>query len=392
MDPLRYPFPFPDRPGIALDPAYLERYRREPMVPVLLRGEHPAWIVTRHADVRTVLTDPRFSREAWAGGTLFARDRQSLALAASDPPVHTRRRRAVLSAFTHHQAELDRPWITRLAEELLDGLVKAGPPAELVEAYTAPLAFRVICRIVGVPETDIALFRPWATVLMSAGRFGPEEVASAGQRMQTYVGDLVRGWTGGTDNLLTALLNAPEPLSEKEIVHMVVGLILAGGDTTANHAAMCALHLLRDNDLANRLRERPDEIPAAVEELLRWVWFLPTGGQPHVVLEDVELSGVALRRGDVTVPLTDAANRDPAAIPEADRFDPCRTSNLHLGFGYGRHLCLGAPHARVELQVALGALLRRLPELRLAERPGARWRDGMFLRGLWSLPVTWPAS
>jgi cytochrome P450 len=142
--------------------------------------------------------------------------------------------------------------------------------------------------------------------------------------------------------------------------------------------------------LAARLRADPSLVPSAVEEYLRWVWFAGTGGHPHVALSGTELAGAAIAPGQAVVPLTDAANRDPAAFPEADRFDPARSPNPHLGFGHGRHMCLGAHHARVQLQTALAALLHRFDDLAPAVDPAhLAWRDRMFLRGVWQLPLTW---
>jgi cytochrome P450 len=390
-------FPLPDRPGVCLDPEYVSRYGAEPLVPVRLRSGHPVLLVTRHADVRTVLSDARFSREAWAGGTLFARDSASLALGTSDPPTHTLRRRAIQAAFTYRQAELIRPWIEQLAEELLDAVEAAGSPVDLIEAYAMPLPYRVICRLIGVPVADVEIFRPWADVMMSAGLFESAEVAAATEKMHGYFGEQVRLKQllidAGTpaDDLLTSLLTASDRLSEVEIVVMAFGMVMAGGETTTNHLAMCVHQVLSDPELEARLRERPEAIPEAVEEMLRWVWFAGTGGQPHVVLADVELAGVRIEAGQVVVPLTDAANRDPAGFEDPDEFRADRSPNPHLGFGHGRHMCPGAPHARVELQVGLAALLRRFDRLELAD-VDLNWRDQMFIRGLWKLPVTWPAQ
>jgi cytochrome P450 len=127
-----------------------------------------------------------------------------------------------------------------------------------------------------------------------------------------------------------------------------------------------------------------------VDECLRWVWFGGTGGQPHVVMEETELAGTRLSRGQVVIPLTDAANRDPEVFGDADTFRPGRTPNPHLGFGHGRHMCLGAAHARVEAEMGVSALLQRLPRLAVGLEPAQlEWRDHMFIRGVWSLPVTW---
>jgi cytochrome P450 len=370
-------FPFESRPGVALDPEQAALFRRAALVPVRIRGNHPALLVTGHADVRTVLSDPRFSRQQWHGGTMFARSPDTLALATTDAPLHTRRRRAVQAAFTHRAAEADRPWIERVAEDLLDAIAAKPGPVDLVATYLRPLPYLVVGRIIGTPDGDVEQLAAWTDVMMSAGRCEPAEVTAATAAMHGYFRE--RLGTG-------FLAGLAETLSEQEIVVMCAGLVMAGGDATASHLSSCVHHLLHDDELRRTLVARPELIPAAVEELLRWVWFAGTGGQPHVLLADARLAGVRLAAGQVVVPLTDAANRDPAVFAEPDEFRLDRPANPHLGFGHGRHMCVGAPHARVELRTAIGALLRRFPDLRAAAGPSA-WRDRMFLRGLWRLPV-----
>jgi cytochrome P450 len=394
-------FPFPDRPGTALDPDYLQRFRDHPLLPVQLAQGRPALAVTGYDDVRTVLADPRFSREAWANGTLFARRSSSLALATSDAPTHTRRRSQVQSWFTHRRAEQDRPRIAAIADHLLDRMRAThttGGPADLIAEFTTPLPYHLICDMLGLPTGDLDQLLPHVTVMMSAGRFPAEQVTAAHEFMYGYFFDqlavrreAVRRANPGTD-LLTSLLTAPREsrLSDEEIAVLGFGLMMAGGETTATHLAMCVLQVLRTPGLADTLRRDPGAIPTAVEELLRWTWFIGTGGQPHVALQDVRLHARTIPAGQVVVPLTDVANRDGTVFPDADRFVPDRAPNPHLGFGHGRHLCLGAAHARVELQEGLSAVLRRLEGLELAaDDSELDWRDHMFMRGVWKLPVRW---
>lgn len=385
-------FPLPDRPGVPLDEGHLRRLRERPLVPVVLAGGRRALLVTRHADVRTVLSDGRFSREAWTGGTLFARTPASLALAAADPPAHTRRRKVVQAWFTARRAEADRPRVEAVAERLLDEMEADGPPADLIAGFATPFPYAVICDMLGVPVDDLGPLLPWVSAMMSAGRFPAGEVEAAHEGMHGYFAAQVAGRrkaAGPGSDLLTALTSS-SGLSEDEAVVLGAGLLMAGGETTSAFLGACVLELVSRPGLAARLRADPVLVPAAVEEFLRWVWFAGTGGRPHVVAADVVLAGTSLSRGEVVVPLTDAANRDPAAFPCADEFDPRRSPNPHLGFGHGRHMCLGAPHARLELQVAVAALLRRFGDLALAADPARlAWRDRMFVRGVWELPVTW---
>ncbi|NKZ09191.1 cytochrome P450 [Actinomadura latina] len=383
-------FPLPHRPGVPLDAGHLRRLRERPLVPAAVAGRD-ALLVTRHADVRAVLSGARFSREAWHGGTLFARTPASLALVTSDPPTHTRRRGAVQGRFTARRAEADRPRMAALAGSLLDGMAADGPPADLVAGFATPFPYAVICGMLGVPAGDLGLLLPWVSAMMSAGHHPDTEVRAAHEGMHGYFAEQVaarRALPG--DDLLTELVHG-SGLSDEEIIVFGFGLLMAGGETTSTFLGACVLDLVSRPGLAARLRSDPSLIPSAVEEYLRWVWFAGTGGRPHVLLAGAELAGTALSRGDVVVPLTDAANRDPAAFPAADVFDPARSPNPHLGFGHGRHRCLGAHHARAQLQIALAALLHRFGDLALAVDPAhLAWRDRMFMRGIWQLPLTWP--
>lgn len=385
-------FPFGDRPGVCLDQDYLDLYRSAPLIPAQLKNGCPVRLVTRHADIKMVMSDDRFSRGRWSNGTLFARESSALALATSDPPVHSRRRKAVQAWFTRRSAEAARPRVTAIAESLLDAIEAKRQPVDLIESYTTPLPYLVICEIMGIPSADIPKFLPQVTVMMSAGRFPAAEVEAAHRFMYSYFYDKLAACRKEPDEgLLTALLQDGQ-LSDEEIVVLGFGLLIAGGETTMNHLGLCLQQVVRSPGLADELRRDPARVPSAIEEMLRWVWFGGTGGQPHVVTEEMELGGSRLVCGDVVIPITDAANRDPAVFADADIFQPDRAANPHLGLGHGRHLCLGAPLARVELQVGVSALLRRFGTLRLAvPEGGLDWRTQMFVRGTWSLPVTWSA-
>jgi cytochrome P450 len=272
-------------------------------------------------------------------------------------------------------------------------MVAAGPPADLIRGFATPYPYAVICDMLGVPMCDLDGLLPWVSAMMSAGAFSADEVAAAHQGMHQYFSDAIEqrradGLRG--HDLLTALLSAPagSRLSDEEIAVFGLGLMMAGGETTSNFLACCIVELLQQPALMATLTHDPGLIPSAVDEFLRWIWFGGTGGQPHVVLADVRLGTVALGRGQVVIPLVEAANRDPSAFPDVDEFKPDRSPNPHVGLGHGRHLCLGAAHARVELEIALAALLRRFDGLSLATDE-LKWRDKMFMRGVWELPVSW---
>jgi cytochrome P450 len=172
-----------------------------------------------------------------------------------------------------------------------------------------------------------------------------------------------------------------------------MGLLMSGAETTASHLALSLIEVLQQPGLVDSLRRYPEQIPCAVEELLRWVWFGGTiggtAGRPHIATADVKLRDRLISKGEIVVPILDVANRDREVFPDADEFCPQRSPNPHLGFGHGRHQCIGMAFARLELQVGLQTVLSRLNGLTLVTASGIDWRTQMFNRGVWSLPVMW---
>ncbi|MEU4732817.1 cytochrome P450 [Streptomyces sp. NPDC023588] len=403
-DPAR--FPFPVDPGVRPPAAYDRLLATGAPHPVQLSSGQPALLIARHEDVTAVLGDDRFSRAGYAARArpLLARETDSLPLVTADAPHHTRRRRAVMPAFTARRVRQLRPRLEQLADQLLDEVTAGAETgtAELVNTYTVPFAMQVICELLGIPFTDSALLRGEVDVLMSTSGHTPEEVAAAQARMDGYFDSLIadkqRAVDGGepADDVLTKLITRPaddpdQHLSHKEVLALASGMLMAGYETTGNSFAMCVLLLLQHPHLADQLRARPDRIPGAVEEMLRFTSLNNTGGYPHLVTEDTVLGGCPVRAGQVVVALTDAANRDPAVFKDPDTFDPARPDRGgHLAFGHGRHMCLGAELARAELQIGIAALLRRFPVLELAvAEDELAWRQTMFINGLWQLPVRW---
>ncbi|MEV7617164.1 cytochrome P450 [Streptomyces sp. NPDC089799] len=428
-------FPFPVEADVRPPSRYRDLLATGAPYPVQLTSGRPALLITRHEDVTAVLGDDRFSRAGYAAlaRPLLARDADSLPLVTADAPHHTRRRRAVQPAFTARRVRRLLPRLEQLADELLDGLTAGADhgTADLVGGYTVPFAMRVICEVLGVPFADADRLRREVDVLMSTTGHTPEEAAAAQARMNDYFTGLIaekrraaeehravearrpadaRTGTDGADpaapapvpvtapttDVLTALVTQPpeDPdrhLAPKEAVALASGMLMAGYETTGNSFAMCVLLLLRHPALTARLRADPALIPAAVEEMLRWTSLNNTGGAPHLVTEDTVLGGCPVRAGQVVVPLTDAANRDPARFADPDAFDPDRPdAGGHLAFGHGRHLCPGAELARAELRIGIAALLRRFPVLELAATEDELdWRRTMFINGVWRLPVRW---
>jgi cytochrome P450 len=358
-------------------------------VPVTMPDGSVAWLVTRHADVRRVLVDPRFSRAAAAGGGARGTELGALtteSLIGLDPPEHTRLRRLVGHAFTRRRIADLRPRIAAIVADLLDRMTALPHPVDLAERFSRPLPLRVICEMFGVPADRWRQFEAWSETLMGGG---PAEEAFDG------FAELIAAKRGtpGAD-LMTALVAARDEedrLSERELVVLCVGVLVGGHETTANQLNLFVLALLEHPDQLARLRRDPAAIPRAVEELTRYVQLGDNGVMsPRVATEDVELGGVRLPAGSVVLPSNVAANLDPTVFAGPGRLDLARTDNPHLGFGAGVHHCLGAQLARMELAEALDALLRRLPSLRLAvPTEELRFKPGLAVRTLERLPVTW---
>jgi cytochrome P450 len=382
-------FPFPHHDGVRPAEQYHELVRTPGLCPVVLADGTEAVLVARHPEVKAVLSDDRFSREKFQGKRLFARTSESLALAACDPPTHTRRRRAVATAFTARRAREQEPWLRELAADIAGQFFNGPQPADLVDGFTVPFALRVITEMLGIPEQDAHRLRPLVNVMMSTTRYEPAQVAAAHQEVHAYFSDVLPDVRSG----LLADLRAGS-LTQTEIAVFGAGLLMAGYETTSNQLAMCAMLVFDDPALATRLRD--GGVQPAIEEMLRWTSLIATGGAPHVALEDVTVGETRVRAGQVVIPLTDAANQDPAAFQapgrfDAGRFDAARTAGPHLAFGHGRHFCPGAHLARAELTIGLETLLRH--DLRLAvPLSEVEWRSGMFIRGPQRLPVTWTVS
>ena len=369
--------------------------------PVLL-GEStpgtPTWFVTRFAEVHTVLTDPRFVNDPASvpGGT--SRGMKDLLveqfgvapelapyltenILSSDGADHTRLRKLVSRAFTVGRVAQLRPRVETITAGLLDALTDS---AELIEQFAYPLPIQVICELVGVPEEDRAAWRHWSSAFTT---MNPAAIGPAVKEMVDHVRDLlVRRAAAPGDDLLSGLLAVRaedgDRLTEAELITLVITLVTAGHETTAHLIGNGTLALLTHPDQLTLLRERPELWPGAVHELMRWCGPVVMTGTRYAV-EDLELGGAAIARGDALTAVLVSANRDPREYHDPDRLDvtrrPAHRGEGHVGFGQGAHYCLGAALARQEGEVALRALIERFPGLVLADaepdwmpRPGMR--------------------
>ena len=370
-----------------------------------------AWVVTGYAEVRAALADPRLAKDVgrWPGG---GRTRPSLATGVEahmlhrDPPDHTRLRRLAQKAFTPRRAAM-RPRAQQIAAGLLDELAAAagagdgdGDVVDLLARYARPLPIAVICELLGVPAAD----REWLRATVYAYD-DPAQHERVERELAAYFTGLIAAKRADPgDDLVSALVlarddtdgedadgedadRAPDGLSPAELLAMVYLLVMAGFDTTVNLIASGTLALLTHPGELARLRADPSLLPAAVDELLRFTSPV-NHANDRFTTEPVTIGGVTIPAGEWVFVAISSAGRDPAQYPAPDRLDLGRDTSGHVAFGHGVHHCLGAPLARMEAEVALGALLPRYPGLSLAvPRQDLRWRPVSLMNGLESLPV-----
>jgi len=373
-----------------------------------LRTEDPVhhsplgfWVLTRYVDVIATLRDPRLIKEPIAA---FVAARFGMAVPPGiglsmldrDPPDHTRLRGLVSKAFTPKALESLRPHIQHIVDGLLDAAEGRGE-MDLIEQFAYPLPVRVICEMLGVPVADHERFKHWGLDIargLDAIMLPPDsEVARRSmhgrQALAGYFRELIAERRAAPrEDMLSALIAAEEAgdkLNEDELLATCLLLLVAGHETTVNLIGNGSLALLRHPAELRKLHENPGLVTTAVEELLRFDG--PVQRTARIPSEDIKIGDVTIPKGEMVMPFLGAADRDPAQFSDPDRLDITRTDNRHIAFGMGIHFCLGAPLARMEGQIAINTMLRRLPKLALAtDRP--EYRESLTLRGLKALPVS----
>jgi cytochrome P450 len=390
-------YPFGPVNRLEIDPMYAWLQEHEPLSRVQLPYGDEAWLLVRYDDMRTALGDPRFSlaQAVVRDAPRLLPQRAGTILTDLDPPEHTRLRRLVAKAFTVRRVERLRGRAEQVAGELLDEMVKAGPPADLVQRFALPLPGLMISELLGVPYADRDEFREWVGAFISLSALTTEQRNAQLGKLAAYLTGLAaQRREAPSDDLLGALVAASEEgdrLTEDELIQLTMLLLAAGYESTASPIATFTYALLTHPDQLALLYARPELIPNAVEELLRWVpQISTTGALPRYALTDVQLSGGVVAAGDAVLLARHIAHRDPRVFEDPNRLDVTRKFQGHLAFGHGVHHCIGAPLARMDLQVALAALLDRCPGLRLAvAEDDLEWKTGMAVRGPVALPVEW---
>jgi len=372
-----------------------------------LRAEDPVhhsplgfWVLTRYEDVAAILRDARFIKEPLAAlvaarfGSEVPRG-VGLSMLDRDPPDHTRLRSLVSKAFTPRVVEGLRPRIQAIVDDLIARAEPAGS-MDLIEEFAYPIPVNVICEMMGVPVRDHERFKGWSldiargldSIWLPPDSEIPRRSATARHAISDYFRELIaQRRTSPRADLLSALIAAEEAgdkLNEEELLATCILILIAGHETTVNLIGNGVLALLRHPAELSRLRATPGLITSAVEELLRYDG--PVQRTARVASADATIGGHTIPQGDMVMPFIGAADRDPAHFPEPDRLNLSRADNRHIAFGWGIHFCLGAPLARVEGQIAIDTLVRRLPRLALIG-DSVEYRQSLTLRGLKTLPV-----
>lgn len=386
---------------------FTEMRTHNPIQKAPMPGGREAWLITDYSAADSALRDPRFVKDINSvlspeevekyfppqvpgQQPMFAEQ-----MLNTDPPKHTRLRSLVNLTFTPRLIEHMRERIQVIANELLDAIQEKGQKEiDLLETFAFPLPIIVISEMLGVSSKDRNQFRIWSNIIVdSTGN--PEAFKNAREELfkfYAYIRELIaEKRQHPADDLLSQLIaveTAGDKLAENELVSMVFLLIVAGHETTVNLIGNGVLSLLTHRDQLEKLKQDPGLIKTAVEEFLRYRSPVMTSTN-RWAREDLTFRGQQIKRGEQVLVILAAANHDPAVFDDGEELDITRPENRHLAFGKGIHYCLGAPLARLEGQIAINTLLKRLPDIRLNIDPqDLQWRPGLLILGLTDLPVT----
>ena len=395
----------PFTPGVLANPYPMYKALLENN-PVSWNAMMEMWVLTRWADVDFILNHPNVSADRRSARNRFSEMmnqqqenfgpfNRAQTMLTSDPPAHTRLRKLVSKAFTPRSVEALKPRIQEIVDHLLDEAEKANR-IDLVTALAYPLPVIVIAEMLGVPAGDREKFKKWSddVVATLGGPFqSPDVLTTARESVEALAAYLMpiieTRRAEPQDDLISALVVAEEQgqvLSQEEIFATAILLLIAGNETTTHLIDNSTFALLTNPDQLRMLQSRPEMMPMAVEELLRFAG--PVQATGRVLKEDMVVGGQQMTEGQVAFTVLGAANRDPDKWgPTADQLDLTRAPADHVALGDGIHFCLGAPLARAELGTALGTLIQRFPELKL-ETDAPEWGGTFIIRGIKSLPIT----
>ena len=386
-----------------------EQYRRiaadRPMTRTTMPFGGDAWIIHRTAAAKAMLGDPRFVREPFRTGERVVPyfvefpDFLRTTIQFADPPHHTKLRRLVQQAISPKRVKAMRDSAIAYANELIDTMVATGGPVNLIHDYALPLPIQMLCNLLGVPVEDHEKFERWASSTLAVANMDENEVMQNMADLYMYIVELIaRRREDPRDDLISSLANArdkDDTLTDEEILPIAMILVVAGFDNTANFIGVGVLSLLSNQDQLDLFLTDPDGLaPTAVEEVLRHGMFAAgrsgggaSGLVPFVATEDVEIDGQVIAKGEAVMIDPGSTAHDGVAVERGEQFDITRKDNPQLTLSYGLHHCLGAPLARMEMQVALAELFKRLPELRLVG--DVTVNHDHLSQPITSLPVAW---
>jgi cytochrome P450 len=355
--------------------------------PLPTGGSLTMWLITKYADVRELLSGRDTSNSLGRSESAAA---QPGFLVSLDPPDHTRIRRMLTGQFSMRRLTAMRPYIEQITTKFLDQMEAAGPPVDLMQAFALPLPSLVICELLGVPFEDQAEFQRRSDTMLDVSVTSQRQAQNT-LEMNTYMQSLVnrQRQNPGDDILGMLIRDHADELTNEELVGIANILLVAGHETTANTIGLGTLLLLQHRDQFALIRDNPEMITSAVEEILRYLTIVDSG-TPRIMLKDMIIGDQLIQAGDVAMVSLPSANRDVDFMADPDVFDVTRQPQAHLTFGHGIHQCLGQQLARLEMSVALPALLQRFPTLSLAASvTDLTFRGDGPVNGVRELPVTW---
>lgn len=392
-------FPMPRQSRCPFDPppALKDLQQEGPLAKVRLWDGSESWLVTRYAEQRALLGDPRVSADTDRPGYPTKASPEAgegkLSFIMMDDPEHARLRRMVTAPFAVKKVEALRPAVQRIVDGLIDDMLADPAPVDLVDAFALPIPSLVICELLGVPYEEHDFFQEHTRTMVRTTAT-PEERGAASREVAGYLAGVVgKRIAEPKDDLLSSIagrVTAGE-LTHQQATEMALLLLIAGHETTANMIALGTLALLQHPDQLALLRESDDPklVASAVEELLRYLHITHLGRR-RAVTEDIEIAGQVIKAGEGVIMVNEIGNRDPEVFADPDRLDITRDARRHVAFGFGVHQCLGQPLARMELQVVYGTLYKRIPTLRLAgDLRDVRFKTDAFIYGVHELPVSW---
>jgi len=398
-----YPFaPVPPQDAVQ---RYVAISADRPMTKMTMPIGGDVWVIHRNAAARDMLSDPRFVRKPFRTGEravpYFVEfpDFLKSTIQFEDPPHHTKLRKLVQKSISPKRVRAMRESAVEFANELIDAMVAKGDSANLVNDYAVALPIQMLSNLLGVPPEDRPKFQKWSAATLAVANMPEDEVVQNMTELFMYLTALIEDRRKNPrEDLLSDLANAPDKddsLTDGEILPIAMILIVAGFDNTANFICSGVLSLLKNPDQLAVLLEDVDAVaPTAVEEILRngrmSIYDTVAGGGglvPFVATEDMEIDGQVIAEGEAVLVDPASVNHDGIAVTDPGTFDVRRKDNPHLTLSYGLHHCLGAPLARMEMQVAITELFKRLPSLRLAGE--AVVDDDNLTQPIVDLPVTW---